>query len=249
MLTRKIARRVLPIHLRQAVYNTIYYYPVAIVRLWGWHERVCCICNHQGKFRAYGFPPSYDARCPRCNSLERHRLLKLWFDQHYDRATPLTLLHFAPEPCLSKFLRPLVKQYVTADIQPGKADTTLNIEKIDLPNSTYDLIICSHVLEHVNDTIALSEIYRILRPGGRALLMTPLVEGWSKTYENLSVTGDQARELHFGQYDHLRFYGSDIRQRISDAGFCLEEFTAVEPAVHSYGLSRGEKVFVASKPR
>jgi SAM-dependent methyltransferase len=120
---------------------------------------------------------------------------------------------------------------------------------MEVENNAFDLIICSHVLEHVDDRKALREMLRVLRPGGIALLMTPVVEGWSETYENPNVDFPKDRVLHFGQDDHVRYFGADIRDRIKSAGFELEEFTAVEPDVSRYSLIRGENLFIARKPK
>ena len=109
-------------------------------------------------------------------------------------------------------------------------------------------MVCSHVLEHVNDRKALRELKRILRPSGTAILMVPIVEGWDTTYEDPSVSSPEGRDLHFGQSDHIRFYGRDFRDRVRDAGFELTEFTAEEPDVSRYGLLRGDKVFFARRP-
>jgi SAM-dependent methyltransferase len=182
--------------------------------------------------------------CPHCGSLERHRLFKLWFDQNQAYADGKRILHFAPEAAVSNLLRPLAKQYVTADISPG-CDLTLNIENIALPDGSCDLILCSHVLEHVDDGAALSEMRRALADGGVALLMIPIIEGWSETYENAEIVRPDDRELHFGQEDHIRYYGANIRDRIRDAGFELEEFAADGSATVKYGLLRGEKLFIA----
>ena len=122
------------------------------------------------------------------------------------------------------------------------------IEAIDLPDASFDRILCNHVVEHVDDAKAFAELFRILHPGGVALFTTPIVEGWAQTYENPAIDGERLRELHFGQNDHVRFYGRDLRERIKAAGFRLEEFTAVEPDVHRHGLMRGETVFMATKP-
>src|SRR5258706_220156 len=92
---------------------------------------------------------------------------------------------------------------------------------------------------------ALREIHRVLRPGGHALIMLPLIEGWERTYENPDFVKPAERSLHFGQADHMRFYGSDVRERIKGAGFELSEFTAEGADVAKYGLLPGEKLFVA----
>jgi ubiquinone/menaquinone biosynthesis C-methylase UbiE len=111
-----------------------------------------------------------------------------------------------------------------------------------------DCVVCSHVLEHVDDNKALKEIYRVLKPGGVALIMLPIIEGWHQTYENAEVTTPKARQLHYGQSDHLRYYGADVRDRIRAAGFVLDEFTAEGPTVPTYALQRGEKLFIARRP-
>jgi SAM-dependent methyltransferase len=208
----------------------------------------CNICGHRGEFLAHGQPPRYGALCPECGSLERQRLLKLWVDENADRLRHARLLHFAPEPCVSGFLRPLVESYQTADIDPHHADLVQNIEALDLPDEGYDVVLCSHVLEHVNDRKALAELRRVLAIGGFAVVMVPIVEGWPTTYENPAITDPKGREAHFGQCDHVRYYGADLRRRIAAAGFELIEKTAMEPDVSAYGLLRGEKVFVCRKP-
>jgi SAM-dependent methyltransferase len=114
-----------------------------------------------------------------------------------------------------------------------------------LPDESYDVVICSHVLEHVDDRRALAEIRRVLTIRGLAVLMVPIVEGWDRTYENDAIRSPSERMLHFGQEDHVRFYGSDLRDRIRESGFDLQEFTAIEPDVHLHGLQRGEKLFLA----
>ncbi len=188
-----------------------------------------------------------DARCPGCSSFERHRLLKLWMDQN--PVAGKRVLHFAPGPSVLSFTRPGTSSYVTADITEGRADRVLDIEKLDLPDASFDVIICSHVLEHVDDRAALSEMFRVLAPGGLALLLTPVVEGWKKTYENPAIRSNEDRAAHFGQANHLRLYGSDIRSRIGAPGFQLDEFEAVEPYVQQFALLRGSVLFVARKPQ
>jgi hypothetical protein len=91
-------------------------------------------------------------------------------------------------------------------------------------------------------------MFRVLAPGGLALLMFPLVDGWDATYENEQARSPKDRLLHFGQKDHVRFYGNDVRERIRNAGFSLAEFTAEEPLVTIHALRRGEKLFLGRKP-
>src|SRR5690606_24367669 len=152
-----------------------------------------------------------------------------------------------PEAVVAEALRGRGGSYHSADLMPGRAELVLNIEQIDQPDGSFDVIMCSHVLEHVDDTKALREMYRILAPGGMVLLMVPMIDGWAQTYEDPAIASARDRERHFGQWDHVRFYGADIRQRILAAGFALEEITAREPDVHRYGLSRGGKLFLCRK--
>lgn len=180
--------------------------------------------------------------------VERHRLIGLYFQRNPDRVDQQTqLLHFAPEERLRAFFRGATQRYQSADFAPNLADLTLDIENIDLEDDSVDLIVCSHVLEHVDDAKALSEMRRILRPHGSIAILVPIVEGWENTYENASATSDSDRSRHFGQSDHVRMYGSDFRKRVLDADFLLSEFTAVEPDVLRYSLHRGEKVFSATQ--
>lgn len=245
--SRPVIQRVIPSAIR-AILSRGRYYCKVIGHLRGRVTRHCPICGYEGKFRAFGFPPRYDSLCGKCGSLERHRLLVLCdrrlglFGPHHE------VLHFAPEESLSRFLRSRVRTYRTADIRADGADLQLDIENIQMPDQSVDMVVASHVLEHVDDGRALSQIFRILRPGGRLIAMVPLIEGWSRTYENRAITDPGDRELHFGQHDHVRFYGRDFIERLQKAGFEADEFQADPPDCIAYGLGFGEKVFIARKP-
>lgn len=158
------------------------------------------------------------------------------------------ILHFAAETSL----RPMVrgtdpKRYVTADIRSG-FDLRLNIEQIDLPSESFDCVICSHVLEHVDDKLALVEIRRVLRESGILIAMVPIIEGWETTYENPAILDWHARKKHFGGGTHVRFYGKDFRDRLWEAGFAkVDEYTGSPQDILRYALSRGERIFVAVK--
>jgi SAM-dependent methyltransferase len=214
---------------------------------YGQFPRHCPICDHRGYFLGAGTPLRVDCVCPACGSGDRQRLLKLWFDANRHELAGKRLLHFAPEPSVVPFIRPIAADYVSADLQAGRADRVLNVEAIDLPDASVDVVLCSHVLEHVDDRRALAEMFRVLTPGGLALLMFPLVDGWDATYENDLARSPKDRLLHFGQKDHVRFYGNNVRERIRGAGFSLDEFTAEEPLVRIHALRRGEKIFLGRK--
>ena len=210
------------------------------------YRRHCPICGYHGFFTNDGRPIRIDARCPKCRSLERHRLFWLWFKEHQAQLKE-PVLHFAAALVLQRKLRARFTDYTTADLfRP--ADLRLNIEAIDLPDGSLNTVICNHVLEHVDDMQALSELHRILADDGRLVVSVPIVEGWDHTYENPDITDPLLREVHFGQNDHVRFYGRDFRDRLRDAGFTdIDEVTAMGPAVIEYGLDRGEKFFVCRK--
>lgn len=99
----------------------------------------------------------------------------------------------------------------------------------------------------MDDTKAINEVYRILKPGGVFITMVPICEGWDQTYENPAIKTVEMRELHFGQFDHVRFYGRDFIKRLERAGFAAAVFTASPEDTVKYGLVRGEKVFVGQK--
>jgi hypothetical protein len=226
--------------------NALYLLEVGRNLLSGVRHR-CNVCGYEGRFRAFGHPPRYGAQCPRCLSLERHRLLKLWTDSHSEALKGKTILHFAPEPSVSRFLKELAGEYLSADLDSNYADVVVNIEDMALPDAFADVVVASHVLEHVDDGKALKELCRVLKPGGLAVIMIPIVEGWDETYEDSTIVGAEDRAVHFGQWDHVRFYGRDIRERICAAGFRLAEFAAVEPNIQVFGLSRGERIFFGYK--
>ena len=213
--------------------------------------RQCPVCDFHGWFDRFGRPPRLDALCPRCGSLERHRLLFLAMTrgvitEGIDEATD-PVLHFAAEPQLERILRARFGNYKTADLFE-KADLKINLEEMDLPDGKFRLIIANHVLEHVDDFKASSEIARILTDDGILVAMVPIVEGWETSYENPEITDETGRWLHFGQGDHIRYYGRDFTDRIERGGLKLKhEITAEGSDVVTYGLARGEKVFVFGK--
>jgi SAM-dependent methyltransferase len=157
------------------------------------------------------------------------------------------VIHFAPEPAIRDLVRPHASQYQSADLFMRGCDLALNLEDLDLDDESVDVFIASHVLEHVDDAKALSELHRSLKPGGVAIIMVPIIEGWSQTYENAAIQSDAERTLHFGQFDHVRYYGSDLRDRIRAAGFDLEEFSGSPEDCIKFGLMPGEIIFLAQR--
>jgi SAM-dependent methyltransferase len=206
----------------------------------------CPCCGNDSKFRLHGLPPRLNAICTKCGALERHRQHHLLLTDRPSLHAGRDILHFAPERITRTHLEDSSKTYTACDIRPAPGDVEINIEAIDFEDQRFDLIVCHQVLEHVDDRKALPELRRILRKGGTLILSTPVVEGWATTYENPAVETPADRLRHFGQEDHVRYYGADVRDRIRAAGFEIEEYTAVEPAVQRYGLVRGEKLFLCT---
>jgi SAM-dependent methyltransferase len=216
-------------------------------RMGGVHPRECPCCGYRGLFRAFGLPPRFDAECKRCGSLERHRLFVLVSEKVMLLSNKLDVLHFAPEASIRNYLKKRVRTYITADISGIGVDLRENIEQSSLADASFDLIVCSHLLEHVNDVKALGELRRLLRVGGLLACMVPIAEGWDQTYENAAITRPAERDLHFGQHDHVRYYGRDFPERVASRGFDVQEHTADGEQSVRFGLSRGEKVFLAWK--
>lgn len=196
--------------------------------MYGGNRHKCPICeNKNNKFLAAGlYQKRPNEKCPFCGSLTRHRHMWTFLQTILKEGKTLKIIHFAPEKSLERRLKKFDElEYYTSEYEINqKSDYHFNIEAIDLPNDFCDLIICSHVLEHItDDKKAIKELFRILKPGGSALIQVPI---WPSeqhpTYENPLVTDPRDRIIHFGQYDHLRIYGLDIISRLSEAGFSVE---------------------------
>lgn len=224
------------------------YVTQVVIALEGRFDRECPVCGYQGRFLGKSIPPRIDAWCPSCRSVGKHRLLwRVWHTQEPINASH-RVLHFAPEACFRDWLNEKAGWYMTADyLRLDHVDRKLNIESLDLGDESQDVIILNHVLEHVDDAKALAELYRVSRRGGRVFITIPIIEGLTKTYENFSVNTNEERDLHFGQYDHLRVFGPDFRSRAATAGFKVKEYTAEGEEAVRYGLIMGEKVFVLKK--
>jgi SAM-dependent methyltransferase len=186
----------------------------------------CAVCG--GGFR-HLLP--YDGRpgalCPRCESLERHRRAVGHWRDHLDLfRAPRRVLHIAPEPGLERLLRRADNlDYVTGDLEPGHADRVVDLTATTEPDRSFDVVICSHVLEHIgDDAAAMAEIARMLRPGGTAYLVVPHDPGAAEVYEDPTITSPAARRVAFGRADHVRVYSAPgFSSRLRDAGLDVED--------------------------
>ena len=203
--------------------------------------RVCVYCNRSVDAwlplrRGEGWPSIFMKKvqsvgsnvercfCPHCSSGDRARHLRLFLDRLniLEGVRGGAVLHMAPELTLKGYIQRYgLRSYVQGDIEP-KAD---GVEKIDLqqipyPDETFDMLICNHILEHVDNVeIALREMHRILKPGGRAVCQTPYASRLTKTFEDPLLQSTDDRLFFYGQEDHVRLFGSDIAQHFIAAGF------------------------------
>lgn len=187
--------------------------------------RFCPICTRKSrKFGEAGIQTRHDARCMFCGAVERHRLTWLFLKRKTDLFSDKRkhMLHVAPEPIFERQLREkLGDGYLTADLHNPRAMVKMDITDIQYPDESFDVIYCSHVLEHVpNDLQAMRELRRVLKKDGWAILLVPISA--DKTYEDPSITSPAERLVHFGQSDHVRKYGPDYLDRLAEAGFNVD---------------------------
>ncbi len=142
------------------------------------------------------------------------------------------MLHVAPELCFIDRFESLENlDYITGDIESPLAEVKMDVHDIPFENDSFDIVFCNHVLEHVADDFkAMSEIHRVLKPGGWAILQIPFFDPIPDiTFEDPSITDPKERDKVFGQDDHVRLYGKDYPERLEQAGFkVIEERLVLE---------------------
>jgi len=207
------------------------------------------------KFLPYGYGEQRpNVLSPSTFSLERHRLIWLYLKNETDFfSAPKKVLHIAPEQCFLKlFKKQKNLSYTSADLYSPIADVKADICDLPFNDNVFDVVFCNHVLEHIeNDTKAMSELYRVLKPGGLGIFQIPQDLSLAKTYEDFSITSKEDRKKHFGQYDHVRVYGKDYFDRLRAAGFKVNEIdyskTLSEDSIIKYCLVKGEILPVCTK--
>lgn len=187
-------------------------------------------------------------------SLERHRLLWLYLKNETDFFTGhKKVLHFAPEQAFYKRFRNQKNlDYTTTDLNSPLADVKADICNLPFEDNSYDFILCNHVLEHIpDDTKAMQELYRIMKPGGMGIFQIPQDLNRETTFEDDSITDPKERARIFGQYDHVRVYGRDYFDKLRSIGFRVveEDYTKkIAPAdVERFCLAKGEIIPVCYK--
>ena len=183
----------------------------------------CSVCGYKARvFLSMGFPARNNAMCPICGSAERHRLLwsiltKLW--KNSELSIGGNMLHVAPEAMLAKKFRDKYS-YLSVDMEEGVAMEVMDITQLCLEDNLFDAVVCNHVLEHIpDDQKALSELYRVMKPGGWGSFQVPIKGDF--TDEDLNITDPDIRARLYGQADHVRQYGKDYIDRLKKPGFIV----------------------------
>ena len=216
-------------------------------------HRVECPCcgKHMRKFaRFHGLSD----QCPACGSLMRQRAIQLYLrDVLRIPECDDDVLHVGPGPALDRWFKTLDRlRYVTLDLDSPIAMVRGDATNLPFDDESFDLLVCLHVLEHIeDDREAMREFFRVLAPGGRAIIQVPPSD-LDRTFENPELTTPEERERAFGQWDHVRICGRDYGDRLVEAGFDVSEQDDVErlePAQRTrYGLRTGEPFYLCTKP-
>ncbi|THD31700.1 class I SAM-dependent methyltransferase [uncultured Flavobacterium sp.] len=207
------------------------------------------------KFLPYGYGTQRNnVLSPSTLSLERHRLLWLYLKNETDFFTaPKKVLHFAPEQAFYKIFRNQKNlDYTTTDLLSPLADVKADICNLPFEDNSYDVIFCNHVLEHIpDDTKAMQELFRVLKPGGMGIFQIPQDLKRATTFEDDSITDQKERARIFGQYDHVRVYGRDYFDKLRSIGFTVNEEDYTKKTgpelVEKYCLAPGEIIPVCYK--
>lgn len=239
-------------------------------------RRYCNVCKtpFKGKFipihpmylenaRKTGFPYTFDEgetlnykeyTCPFCQSSDRDRLYALYLDTHLDSNKSYQLLDFAPAPALRQYLKAnsMIK-YRSADLFMDGVDDKIDVMDMHIyPDNSFDIFICSHVLEHVKDDAkAMRELYRILKPGGFGICMVPIILPLKSIDEDPSLEDPAEKWRRFGQDDHVRLYNrAGFIERLAGAGFKVDQFTIKDFEAGQfiqYGISPKSVLYIVRK--
>ncbi len=218
----------------------------------GYH---CPICENDYKKFLTGAGNKINSRCPGCGTAERHRLLWLYLQNKLNIFNKdLQLLDIAPDQAIQKKLIASTNiNYLSVDIGSAFAMRKMDLTKLEFEDNKFDGVICYHVLEHIeSDRKAITEIFRVLKPGGWAILQSPIDLGREKTFDDQTITSPQDRLKYFGQEDHVRIYGRDYAERLKEPGFDVIEDNYIlefdDKKISQFGLDKDEIIYLCKKP-
>jgi len=230
------------------------------------HKYSCPFCNYSSKDffiigtdmkgkQVIGGGKRYGG-CYKCDSDDRERLIYVYLKEKlelFDKERSIKILHMAPEKNLSKkLLNCGFREYICGDLFTQGYRYPVHVQNINILNipfteNYFDLIICNHVLEHVPDDLsAMKELIRVLKKRGQAILQVPISKSASSTVEDFSITKAKARELAFGQRDHVRIYGQDYIDRLASCGFEMKRVN-ISREFRKFGLNADEDIFIGTK--
>lgn len=241
-LIKKLFIRLCPTHLLSHATDVLYgmrmiWYKTIMFLFFKKMTMYCPCCETKcrafatGNYRDYPktFNPSryectrQDVLCPVCRSLPRHRILALWLEKHLEHLRTADILYFSPNRSEKIWLKKKKISCMTADLY-AKADIKIDIQQTGLPDESYDVIVCNHVLEHVdNFRIALNEVYRILRTNGSFICSFPMDPKIEYLDEDPSVRTGEERIIRFGQKDHKRVFGMKAERFLEETGFIVKK--------------------------
>lgn len=217
----------------------------------------CPVCDNRfSRFLSYGSKVAQrdNVLCPNCLSLERHRLMWLYLQRKTDFFTEKhKVLHIAPEQCFYGRFRKLKNlDYLCGDLYSPLADVKFDLHDIPFEDNRFDVIFCNHVLEHVEDAHrCMTELQRVLKPGGFGILQVPIDYSRETTFEDPSITSPEEREKHYWQKDHVRLFGRDYPEKLRAAGFIVAEEELVQELppeeAERYRLQKSEILYRVGK--
>ena len=222
-------------------------------------DKVYCPCcgSRFREFAPFSIWKRKNAWCLKCQSLERDRLLWMYLENKTNiYREPVKFLHIAPERVFyNHFKKQPNINYFPADKFPNAypAGTRyIDILNIEMPDNVFDVVICNHVFQYIEeDEKAMKELFRVLKPGGWAILQVPINRKLSTTFEDNSITDPKEREKAFGLAEHVRFYGLDYVERLRASGFqvIVDDYSATfsDDEVFRYGFWVGDAIYFCSK--
>lgn len=242
--------------LRERTRNNIYFFLFKLRAIRYRGNTMTCNCCEKSftRFLSFGHVKRENAACPNCLSLERTRLLLFYlqkettfFSEH------LKVLHFAPERILEKrFVKLKNLSYLTVDINPERAMEKADIMDLHFKDNTFDVLFCSHILMMISDEKkALRELFRVLKPGGFALIQTRTNTGYKNTFTDPKAITDEQRRIAYGESELYRVFGDDFADYVSSFGFNVQSIPygkiLGEDVVRKYGLGNNEIIFRCTK--